>query len=41
MGRGVIKAPPQTVWEAVKNPLSRYIYDSMLKVIFLVKYSGS
>ena len=32
MGRGVIEASPLTVWEAVKNPLSRYIYDNMLKV---------
>ncbi|XP_067031980.1 kinesin-like protein KIF16B [Acropora muricata] len=38
MGRGVIKAPPQTVWEAVKNPLSRYIYDSMLKKINIVEH---
>lgn len=32
LGRGVIHACAQTVWEAVKNPLSRYIYDNMLKV---------
>jgi len=35
MGRGVIEASPLTVWEAVKNPLSRYIYDNMLKVLKL------
>ena len=35
MGRGVIEASPLTVWEAVKNPLSRYIYDNMLKVQIL------
>ncbi|XP_022810488.1 kinesin-like protein KIF16B [Stylophora pistillata] len=38
MGRGVISAPPQTVWEAVKNPLSRYIYDNMLKKINIVEH---
>ena len=32
LGRGVIDASPLTVWEVVKNPLSRYIYDNMLKV---------
>lgn len=32
VGRGVIEASPLTEWEAVKNPLSRYIYDNMLKV---------
>ena len=36
MGRGVIEASPLTVWEAVKNPLSRYIYDNMLKVLFFI-----
>nr|XP_058965478.1 stAR-related lipid transfer protein 9-like [Pocillopora verrucosa] len=38
MGRGVIPAPPPTVWEAVKNPLSRYIYDNMLKKINIVEH---
>lgn len=33
MGRGIVEASPLTVWEAVKNPLSRYIYDNMLKVL--------
>ncbi|KAJ7365464.1 Kinesin-like protein kif16b [Desmophyllum pertusum] len=38
MGRGVIQASPLTVWEAVKNPLSRYIYDNMLKKINIVEH---
>lgn len=38
MGRGVIKASPRTVWEAVKNPLSRYIYDNMLKKISIIEH---
>ena len=33
MGRGIVESSPLTVWEAVKNPLSRYIYDNMLKVL--------
>lgn len=38
MGRGVINASPLTVWEAVKNPLSRYIYDNMLKKINIIEH---
>lgn len=36
MGRGIVEASPLTVWEAVKNPLSRYIYDNMLKVLSFI-----
>ena len=28
---------PVTVWEAVKNPSTRFVYDSMLKVSFVVE----
>lgn len=38
LGRGIINVEPQTVWEAVKNPLSRYIYDNMLKKINIVEH---
>ncbi|KAK3749991.1 hypothetical protein QZH41_000418 [Actinostola sp. cb2023] len=38
MGRGIIEASPMTVWEAVRNPLSRYIYDNMLKKINIVEH---
>lgn len=38
MGRGIVEASPLTVWEAVKNPLSRYIYDNMLKKINIVEH---
>ncbi|KXJ24780.1 kinesin-like protein KIF16B [Exaiptasia diaphana] len=38
MGRGIIEASPMTVWEAVRNPLSRYIYDNMLKKISIVEH---
>lgn len=32
VGHGIIKVAPHIVWEAVRNPLSRFIYDSLLKV---------
>lgn len=32
LGRGIINALPVTVWEAIKNPTTRFIYDNMLKV---------
>ncbi|XP_048585705.1 kinesin-like protein KIF16B isoform X2 [Nematostella vectensis] len=38
MGRGIIETSPRTVWEAVRNPLSRYIYDNMLKKISIVEH---
>lgn len=38
MGRGIVEASPLTVWEAVKNPLSRYIYDNMLKVLSFIYF---
>lgn len=40
MGRGIVEASPLTVWEAVKNPLSRYIYDNMLKVLSLSVFTS-
>ena len=32
MGRGIIKASSKRVWETVRNPMSRLIYDKMIKV---------
>ena len=32
LGRGIIEVLPLTVWEAVKNPSTRFVYDNMLKV---------
>ena len=32
LGRGIIRASPQTIIKEVSNPASRFIYDRMLKV---------
>ena len=32
LGRGIINASPHTILQAVSNPLSRFVYDRMLKV---------
>jgi hypothetical protein len=32
MGKGVIDLPPQTVFDAIRNPQLRFTYDNMLKV---------
>eukprot|EP00794_Sanderia_malayensis_P020151 gene20151-22125_t len=40
IGRGIIKASPHVVWESVRNPLSRFIYDSLLKKINVVEHIG-
>lgn len=39
LARGFINALPVTVWEAIKNPTTRFVYDNMLKVsiIYFIK----
>lgn len=32
LGKGLIKSDPDTVWEVLTNPYSRYIHDELLKV---------
>ena len=32
MGKGVIKLKPADVWQAVRDHMTRYVYDKMLKV---------
>ena len=32
LGKGLIKVKPPAVWQAVRNPMTRYVYDKMLKV---------
>ena len=32
LARGFINALPVTVWESIKNPTTRFVYDNMLKV---------
>eukprot|EP00112_Aurelia_sp_Birch-Aquarium-sp1_P018406 Seg4388.2 transcript_id=Seg4388.2/GoldUCD/mRNA.D3Y31 product="Protein ENHANCED DISEASE RESISTANCE 2-like" protein_id=Seg4388.2/GoldUCD/D3Y31 len=31
LGRGVMNVLPVTIWESIKNPSSRFVYDNMLK----------
>ncbi|XP_065067082.1 uncharacterized protein LOC135692719 isoform X2 [Rhopilema esculentum] len=37
LGRGIIDVLPVTVWEAVKNPSTRFVYDNMLKKTSVAK----
>ena len=42
LGKGMIPVPPEQVFEALKNPRTRYTYDEMLKVhafICFIKYN--
>lgn len=32
LGKGFVLAPPKTVWDAVRNPRTRFTYDDTLKV---------
>ncbi|XP_070579070.1 stAR-related lipid transfer protein 9-like isoform X2 [Ptychodera flava] len=41
LGKGLIKAPPKAVYEAVKNPLTRFTYDNMLKKLDVVANLGT
>ena len=42
LGKGLIPAPPKVVFEAVKNPQTRFTYDEMLKVRTLaIRTSGT
>ncbi|XP_057315186.1 uncharacterized protein LOC130656366 isoform X2 [Hydractinia symbiolongicarpus] len=37
LGRGIINVLPVTVWEAIRNPTTRFIYDNMLKRNTVIK----
>ncbi|XP_006812218.1 uncharacterized protein LOC102809355 [Saccoglossus kowalevskii] len=41
LGKGLIKASPKAVYEAVKNPLTRFTYDNMLKKLDVVSNLGT
>jgi len=32
LGKGLIKVKPPAVWQAIRNPMTRHVYDKMLKV---------
>ncbi|KAL8565137.1 hypothetical protein ACOMHN_003924 [Nucella lapillus] len=36
IGKGFILAPPKTVWDAVRNPRTRFTYDETLKKVDIV-----
>ena len=35
-GQGMINVPAERVWEVIKTPTTRHVYDSMLKKIVTV-----
>ncbi|XP_033628134.1 uncharacterized protein LOC117290700 isoform X2 [Asterias rubens] len=37
LGKGLIRASPEEVYKAVKNPRTRFIYDNMLKKMDIIK----
>ncbi|XP_067681261.1 uncharacterized protein [Haliotis asinina] len=37
LGKGLVEAPPQTVWEALKNPRTRFTYDESLKKVDILQ----
>lgn len=37
LGKGMIKVKPPAVWQAVRNPMTRYMYDRMLKKAKIVR----
>ncbi|XP_046369980.2 uncharacterized protein LOC124144554 isoform X1 [Haliotis rufescens] len=37
LGKGVVEAPPQTVWEALRNPRTRFTYDESLKKVDILQ----
>ncbi|KAF6036331.1 hypothetical protein EB796_005355 [Bugula neritina] len=40
LGKGLIKATPEKVWQTIINPYSRHIYDDMLKELTLINDLG-
>ncbi|KAK3597880.1 hypothetical protein CHS0354_029460 [Potamilus streckersoni] len=37
LGKGIINAPPKTVWETICNPQTRFTYDDSLKKVDVVQ----
>lgn len=40
MGKGFVLAPPKTVWDAVRNPRTRFTYDETLKKVDILETIG-
>jgi hypothetical protein len=34
LGKGIIQADPRAVWNAIKNPRTKFTYDDSLKVSY-------
>ncbi|XP_035825709.1 uncharacterized protein LOC101845400 isoform X2 [Aplysia californica] len=41
IGKGFVLAPPKTVWDAVKNPRTRFTYDDTLKKVDILESVNS
>ncbi|XP_041351974.1 uncharacterized protein LOC121370654 isoform X2 [Gigantopelta aegis] len=41
LGKGLIHAPARTVWDAVRNPRTRFTYDETLKNVDILESIGS
>lgn len=41
IGKGFVLAPPKTVWDAVKNPRTRFTYDDTLKKVDIIETLNS
>lgn len=41
IGKGFVLAPPKTVWDAVRNPRTRFTYDETLKKVDILGTVGS
>ncbi|ESO87743.1 hypothetical protein LOTGIDRAFT_234975 [Lottia gigantea] len=37
LGKGLVQAPPKTVWENLKNPRTRFTYDETLKKVDILE----
>jgi len=37
LGKGLIKVKPPAVWQAIRNPMTRHVYDKMLKKTKIVR----
>ena len=41
LGKGLIKCPPETIWQTIVNPYTRYIHDEMLKDVSIISDLGN
>lgn len=41
LGKGLIKATPEALWQTIVNPYTRYIHDEMLKDVSVISDLGN